>query len=42
MGVIKDRKSMDLTELEEIQKGYKNTHENYTKKILMTRITMMV
>ena len=38
MGVIKDRKGMDLTESEEIQKG----HKNYTKKILMTRITMMV
>ena len=38
MGTIKDRNGMDLTESEEIQKG----HKNYTKKILMTRITMMV
>ena len=38
MGMIKDRKGMDLTESEEIQKG----HKNYTKKILMTRITIMV
>ena len=38
MGMTKDRKGMEMTESEEIQKGQKN----YTKKILMTRITMMV
>ena len=38
-GSIKDRNSMDLTETEEIKK---NTWKNYTKKVLMTRITTMV
>ena len=38
MGTIKDRNGMDLTEAEDIKK---NT-QNYTKKIFMTQITMMV
>ena len=42
MGTIKDRNSMDLTEAEDIRKGGKNTQKNYTKKILMTLIAMMV
>ena len=42
MGSIKDRNGMDLTEAEDIRKGGKNTQKNYTKKILMTQITMMV
>ena len=33
---------MDLNEAENIKKGCKNTQKNYTKKILMTWITMMV
>ena len=33
---------MDLTEAEDIKKSGKNTQKNYTKKILMTKITMMV
>ena len=41
MGIIKDRNSMDLTEAE-VRKGGKNTQKNYTKKIFMTQITMMV
>ena len=41
MGTIKDRNGMDLTEVEDIKSG-KNTQKNYTKKILMTQITMMV
>ena len=41
MGTIKDRNGMDLTEAKDI-KGGKNTQKNYTKKILMTQITMMV
>ena len=41
MGTIKDRNSMDLTEAE-VRKGGKNTQKNYTKKIFMTQITMMV
>ena len=42
MGSIKDRNSMDLTEAEDIKRGGKNTQKNYTKKIFMTRIIMMV
>ena len=39
---IKDRNGMDLTEAEEITRGGKNTQKNYTKKVFMTQITMMV
>ena len=46
MGTIKDRNSMDLTEAEDIKKSWQEYIEeltkNYTKKILMTQITMMV
>ena len=42
MGIIKDRNGMDLTEPEDIMRGGKNTQKNYTKKIFMTQITMMV
>ena len=42
MGTIKDRNGMDLIEAEEIKRGGKNTQKNYTKKILMSQITMMV
>ena len=42
MGMIKDRNSMDLTEAEVLRKGGKNTQKNYTKKIFMTQIIMMV
>ena len=43
MGTIKDRTGMDLTEAETIlRSGGKNTQKNYTKKILMTQISMMV
>ena len=41
MGTIKDRNGMDLTEVEGIKKSW-NTQKNYTKKIIMTQITMMV
>ena len=41
MGTIKDRNSMDLTEAENIRRGGKNT-QNYTKKIFMTQIKMMM
>ena len=40
MGSMKDRNGMDLTEAEDI-KRQQNT-QNYTKKILMTQITMMI
>ena len=42
MGTIKDRNGMDLTEAEDIKTRGKNTQKNCTKKILITRITMMV
>ena len=43
MGKIKDRNGMDLTEAEDIfKKGGKNTLQNYTKKIFMAQITMMM
>ena len=42
MGTIKDRNDMDLTEAEDIKKSWQEYTENYTKKILMTQITMMV
>ena len=41
MGTIKDRNGMDLTEAEDIKKRWQNT-QNYTKKIFMTQIIMMV
>ena len=41
MGTIKDRNGMDLTEAEDI-KRWQDYTENYTKKVLMTWITMMV
>ena len=42
MGTIKDRNSRNLTEAEDIRRGDKNTQKNYTKKIFMTQITMLV
>ena len=42
MGTIKDRNDMDLTKAEDIKTGVKNTKKNYTKKIFMTQIIMMV
>ena len=41
-GTIKDRKSMDLKKQKILRRGGKNTQKNYTKKIFMTQITMMV
>ena len=41
LGTIKNRNGMDLTEAEDINR-YKNTQKNYTKKIIMTQITMKV
>ena len=41
MGTIKDRNGMDLIEAEDIKKRCKNT-QNYTKKIFMTQITMIM
>ena len=42
MGSIKDRNFMGLTKQKILRRGGKNTQKNYTKKILMTQITMMV
>ena len=42
IGTIKDRSAMDLTGAELLRRGSKNTHKNYTKRILMTQVTMMV
>ena len=42
MGSIKDRNGKDLTEAGEIKRGGKHTQKNYTKKVLMTQITMIV
>jgi len=42
MGTIKDRNGMDLRQAEDIKKRWQEYTENYTKKILMTQITMMV
>ena len=32
MGTLKDRNGMDLTEVEEIKKGVKNTQKNYKNR----------
>ena len=42
IGLIKDRKGMDLTEAEDIKKRWHKYTENCTKKIFMTQIIMMV
>ena len=43
MDSIKDRNGMDLTEVEDIKKRWQEyTEEQNTKKIFMTKITMMV
>ena len=39
MSTVMDRNSTDLIEAEILKIGSKNTHKNYTKKILMTWIT---
>ena len=42
MGTMKDRNCMDLIEADILRRGVKNTPKNYTKKIFMTQITMIV
>ena len=42
MGTIKGRNGMDLTEAEDIKKRWQEYTENYTKKIFMTQIIMMM
>ena len=41
-GIIKDRNGMDLTEAEGIKTTWQETQKNYTKKIFMAQIIMMV
>ena len=41
-GHNKGQKGVDLTEAEDIKKRWQEYTENYTKKIFMTQITMMV
>ena len=40
-GMVKDRNDKDLTE-KVLRKSGKNTQKNYTEKVLMTGITMIV
>ena len=42
MGTIKKRNSMGLTKEEDIKKRWQEYIKSYTKKILMSQITMMV
>ena len=42
MGTIKDRNGMDITKQKILRRGGKNTQRNYTKKILMTQITVIM
>ena len=42
MSTIKDKNSKDLTEVKEIKKKWQEYTEEMYKKVLMTRITMMV
>ena len=42
MNTIKERNSMDLTEQKMLRRGGENTQKNYTKRIFMIQITMMV
>ena len=42
MGTKKDRNGRDLTKQKMLRRGGKNTQKNYTKKIFMTQIIMMV
>ena len=42
MGSIKDRNGMDVTEPKILRRGGKNTQKNYTKKIFINQIAMMV
>ena len=42
MGSIKDRNGMDQQKQKILRRDGKNTQKNYTKKIFMTQIIMMV
>ena len=42
MGSIKDRNGMDLTEAEDIKRGWQECTEELYKKIFLTQIIIMV
>ena len=42
MSTIKDRNGMDQQKQKILRRGGKNTQKNYTKKIFMTQIIMVV
>ena len=42
MGTIRDRNGLDLTEAEDIKKGWQEYTEDCTKKVFTTQITTMV
>ena len=42
MGTIKNKNSMDLTEAKDTKKRWQDYTENYTEKVFITQITMMV
>ena len=42
MSTIKDRNGMDQQKQKILRRGGKNSQKNYTKKIFMTQIIMMV
>ena len=42
MGMIKYRNGKDLTEQKRFRRGGKNAQNNYTKKVLMTQVTIVV
>ena len=42
MCTIKDKNGMKLTEAKDLRRVSKNTQKNFTKKIFMTQIIMMV
>ena len=42
IGLIKDRNGMNLKKQKILKRGGKNTQKNYTKKIFMTQIIMIV
>ena len=42
MGTIKNRNGMALQKWKILRRGSKNTQKNYTKKIFMTQIPMMM
>ena len=42
MSMIQNGNYKDLTEAEILRRGGKNTQKNYTKKISMTKIIMMI